>query len=212
MPTQHLGPAAAGGSGPNLYQVFSNSGPLAGNNQRFAFCPHCATPFDEVMLARCGRQQCVRCGFVHYLNPSPGVTVIVRDAQNRVLIGRRVDAARYGGRWCLPGGYIEYEESFLDTAHREVREETGLEIRLGGIVNVVSNLLDDLHHTLVVILLAEVAGGRAEAADDLDALRWVDPAEHATVAYAFEADKRVIDWYFACARPILPIDARIEPG
>ena len=210
MPCTPTGPAAAGHPGPNLYQVFSNSGPLAGNNQRFAFCPHCATPFGEAMLARCGRQQCVRCGFVHYLNPSPGVTVIVRDAQNRVLIGRRVDRARYGGRWCLPGGYIEYEESFLDTARREVREETGLSIRLCGIVNVVSNLLDDLHHTLVIILLAEVAGGRAEAADDLDALRWVDPAAHATMPYAFEADKRVIDWYFAGDLPVLPIDRRHE--
>lgn len=194
----------------SIYQVFSNSGPLAGNNQRFAFCPHCATPFGEQMLARCGRQQCVRCGFVHYLNPSPGVTVIVRDGDDRVLIGRRVDRARYGGHWCLPGGYIEYEESFLGAAHREVREETGLSIRLCGIVNVVSNLLDDLHHTLVVILLADVVGGRAGAADDLDQLRWIDPVEHRTVRYAFAADKRVIDWYFAGGMPVLPIDSRHE--
>ena len=61
---------------------------------------------------------------------------------------------------------------------------------------------------LVIILLAEVAGGRAEAADDLDALRWVDPAAHATMPYAFEADKRVIDWYFAGDLPVLPIDRR----
>ena len=91
-----------------------------------------------------------------------------------------------------------------------MREETGLSICLCGIVNVVSNLLDDLHHTLVIILLAEVAGGRAEAADDLDALRWVDPAAHATMPYAFEADKRVIDWYFAGDLPVLPIDRRHE--
>ena len=101
-------------------------------------------------------------------------------------------------------------ESFLDTAQREVREETGLSIRLCGIVNVVSNLLDDLHHTLVVILLADVVGGRAEAADDLDQLRWIDPAGHRTVRYAFAADKRVIDWYFAGGMPVLPIDSRHE--
>ena len=136
--------------------------------------------------------------------------MIVRDGDGRVLIGRRVDRARYGGHWCLPGGYIEYEESFLDTAHREVREETGLSIRLCGIVSVVSNLLDDLHHTLVVILLADVVGGRAEAADDLDQLRWIDPVEHRTVRYAFAADKRVIDWYFAGGMPVLPIDSRHE--
>ena len=42
----------------------------------------------------------------------------------------------------------------------------------------------------------------------LDALRWVDPAAHATMPYAFEADKRVIDWYFAGDLPVLPIDRR----
>ena len=194
----------------SIYQVFSNSGPLAGNNQRFAFCPHCATPFGEQMLARCGRQQCVRCGFVHYLNPSPGVTVIVRDGDGRVLIGRRVDRARYGGHWCLPGGYIEYEESFLDTAQREVRKAHGNAIRLCGIVHTVYTLLDDLQHPLVVILLADVVGGRAEAADDLDQLRWIDPVEHRRVRYAFAADKRVIDWYFAGGMPVLPIDSRHE--
>ena len=160
----------------SFYQVFSNSGPLAGNNQRFAFCPHCATPFGEQMLARCGRQQCVRCGFVHYLNPSPGVTVIVRDDDGRVLIGRRVDRARYGGHWCLPGGYIEYEESFLDTAQREVREETGLVVEVGPLAAVVERMGDDFHF-VILDYLARVVGGTLAAASDASAARFVDEAE-----------------------------------
>ena len=74
-------------------------------------------------------------------------------------MGKRCTTASYGGLWCLPGGYIEFEESFIEAAHREVFEETGLEIELEGVINVVSNLLDEQHHTLVIVLVGRVMGG-----------------------------------------------------
>ena len=132
--------------------------------------------------------------------------VVLRDPAGSVLLVRK----RGTTMWMNPGGKPEAGETPEACGAREVREETGLSIRLCGIVNVVSNLLDDLHHTLVVILLADVVGGRAGAADDLDQLRWIDPVEHRTVRYAFAADKRVIDWYFAGGMPLLPIDSRHE--
>jgi 8-oxo-dGTP pyrophosphatase MutT (NUDIX family) len=195
----------------NLYQVFSHSGPLAGNNRRARHCPQCGLRFADRVLARFERQRCGRCGYVHHLNPAPGITMLVKSPAGEILIGRRRATARYGGMWCLPGGYIEYEESFIDTAHREVREETGLAVRIAGIVNVVSNHLDDCHHTLVIVLLGEVLAGRPEPGDDLEELKWIDRRAHAGIGYAFEADQRIIDGYFAGNLRLLPIDARIEP-
>jgi len=194
----------------HLYQVFSHSGPLAGNNRRLRHCPQCGARFAERVLARFERQRCDRCAAVHHLNPAPGITMLVRSAAGEILIGRRRATARYGNRWCLPGGYIEYEESFIDTARREVREETGLEVRIDGIVNVVSNHLDDCHHTLVIVLLGEMVAGSPEPGDDLTALKWIDRHAHAGIDYAFEADRRIIDGYFAGGLQMLPIDARIE--
>lgn len=196
----------------NLCQVCSNSGQLAANNRRMAYCPACGRPFPAVAPGPFARQQCLGCGLVHHLNPTPGVTVLVRSAEGRILIGRRSASARYGGAWCLPGGYIEYEESFIAAASREVREETGLAVRIEGIVNVVSNHLDDRHHTLVIVLLAEIAGGSPHPGDDLTELAWIDAAGHQMVDYAFEADRRIIDCFFAGALRVLPIDARIDQG
>jgi len=194
----------------DLFQVFRNSGEFAGNNRRMNFCPKCGEGFTEKEFEKFERQRCDKCGFVNYLNPSPGITIIIRSSDRRVLIGKRLENSTYGNKWCLPGGFIEYEESFIETAHREVLEETGLKVRIKGIVNVVSNHLDDLHHTIVVVLIGDALEGCEEAGDDLTELKWIDSDLHIDTIYAFEADKRIIDCYFAGNMKILPIDDRIE--
>lgn len=60
----------------------------------------------------------------------PAAGVAVRDGEGRVLLGRHSN----GGVWVLPGGAVEPEESPADAAVREVWEETGLYVRLDGIV------------------------------------------------------------------------------
>ena len=53
----------------------------------------------------------------------PGATVLVEDADGRVLLGRRHD----NGEWAMPGGGAEEGGSFATTALAELREEVGLE-------------------------------------------------------------------------------------
>lgn len=173
-------------------------------------CPHCTLPFAEATPPPFARQRCARCGYIHYRNPAPGITLLLHSPAGEVLVGRRAAGARYGGLWCLPGGYIEEEETFIDTAHREAREETGLDIRLQGIINVVSNHLEHGHHTLVIVLLGVVAGGKQVAGDDLIELRWINRQAHHRLTYAFEADQRIIDGFFAGDLHLLPIDQRAE--
>jgi 8-oxo-dGTP pyrophosphatase MutT (NUDIX family) len=55
---------------------------------------------------------------------SPGARAIIRDEDGRLLLIRRSD----NGRWGMPAGSLELQESILDCLKREVREETGLEV------------------------------------------------------------------------------------
>ena len=188
-----------------LIHHFHTSSSQATDKRRLRFCPLCGTPFSEEPLTPFARQHCSACGYTHYLNPAPGTAVLVHAQDGRVLIGRRAQNARYGGSWCLPGGYVEYEESFLATAHREMREETGLDITLQGIASVVSNQLDDCHHTLVIVLIGVVCGGEPAPGDDLVELRWISREEHAHMTYAFHADAEIIDSFFRGNLHILPV-------
>ena len=57
-------------------------------------------------------------------------SAVVVDGQGRVLMQRRADS----GNWALPGGGMEMTESLTDSVIREVKEETGYEIEVTGLV------------------------------------------------------------------------------
>ncbi|MGA2381793.1 MAG: NUDIX hydrolase [Spirochaetia bacterium] len=141
-------------------------------------------------------------------NPFPGVVVLIED-EGRVLLGRRAEGRFLGGRWCLPGGFIEYGEDFLSAGLREVREETGLDVRIDSILSVVSNFLTPRVHTLVVVLLAHPVSRSAAArpGDDIDAVAW-HPLQGPLPEMAFEADDHIISRYHATRFSGAPVDER----
>lgn len=107
-----------------------------------------------------------------------------------MLLGWRLGG--YGQeKWGLPQGFMEFEEDFLSAAIRETREETGLEVRIRSIINVVSNFLTPYLHSLAIILLAEIVAGEPHAADDLESLEWF-PLNGLLPEMAFAADEAII--------------------
>ncbi len=65
----------------------------------------------------------------------PGSAEEHRDSGAHILLMRRSD----NGRWGLPGGYVERGESVAEAAAREVKEETGYEVEIGGLIGVYSD-------------------------------------------------------------------------
>ena len=65
----------------------------------------------------------------------PAVSAIVPDAQGALLLIRRTD----NGYWSIPGGGVEPGESVSQAAAREVREETGIDCEVVGLVGIYSN-------------------------------------------------------------------------
>jgi 8-oxo-dGTP diphosphatase len=58
--------------------------------------------------------------------PVPVVRLIIPDAAGRVLVLQRASGSTDGGRWCLPGGKIDYGDTVEQAGKRELLEETGL--------------------------------------------------------------------------------------
>lgn len=110
--------------------------------------------------------------------PFVGVGVVVFRG-NDVLLVKRGKAPK-AGQWSLPGGAQHLGESVMDAAQREVREETGLDITLTGLVDVVDYVDRDddgavRHHYTLVDWMGEAGDGNAAPADDVTDIAWVRP-------------------------------------
>lgn len=113
-------------------------------------------------------------------HPIPGVGVVVRKG-DCVLLIQRGNPPRQGD-WGLPGGVLEIGETWRDAAVREVREECGIEIVLGEIIDVVDIIVRDdaeraQYHYAIVDFVADYASGELRAASDVLDARWALPDE-----------------------------------
>jgi len=108
--------------------------------------------------------------------PIVGVGVVVRK-DDAVLLIRRGAPPRVG-EWSIPGGVLELGETWRAAAVREVREECGIEIALGNVVDVVDIVVHDgdervQYHYALVDFAAEYLSGDLRAASDVSDARWV---------------------------------------
>lgn len=170
----------------------------------FTYCPKCGKklvgqPIDGMM-----RNCCTKCQYIQYINPLPGVAVLV-EKDHHLLIGKRSKESVESGKWCLPCGFIEHGESYLDAARREVFEKTGLEVEITSLVGVSSNRINIDLHTMVTVLTAAVVKGNPQAGDDLVALAWFHKNTDMP-DMTFEADEYIINKYFENALTRIPID------
>lgn len=147
------------------------------------FCPDCGQALHGNVRGGSRYPSCTRCGFVRYRNPIVGVAVVVRDAERRVLMGRRAKG-EYAGLWCIPCGYVEWDEDVREAAEREFREETGLTVRAGEAVAVHSNFHNRKQHTVGIWFAGTVLGGDLHPVDqELDLLEYHDPADPPPLAF-----------------------------
>ncbi len=109
------------------------------------------------------RRCCPACGFVHFPDPKVGVGVLAVRAGELLLVRRSMDPER--GRWALPGGFLDAGMEPRAAAAREVHEETGLVVRVGGLVDVFHNP-EPGGATLFLLYEAAVSGGVLRAGDD----------------------------------------------
>lgn len=187
-----------------LKQIFSKYS-YRGNAgvSHLKFCPCCGS---QVKFKNDGdrlRPTCPQCDFIHYSNPSTAVSVLISSA-DRVLLGKRAGWNFQGDKWCLPCGFIEFDEDFITAGCREVREETGLEVQIDAIINVTHNFFTPHLHTLVVVLSARMIGGELTPNDDIVALKWFG-LEDSLPDLAFESDHDIILRYWENALDCIPV-------
>jgi ADP-ribose pyrophosphatase YjhB (NUDIX family) len=167
-----------------LYLVRIQGGNM--REQRLFYCYLCGGLLEK----RSGvpeRWWCTRCRAVSYENPVAGVAGVIFDRRGRLLMVRRGPTVDYAGLWCIPCGYVEYEEDVRDAVAREVREETGLTVRVGEVLAVHSNFHNPRQHTVGIWFLCARLSGRLRAGDDADEAGWFWPQDPPPLAFPTDA-------------------------
>ena len=111
----------------------------------------------------------------HMRRPEAGVGVFIFKEGKFLMLKRQ--GAHGAGSWSVPGGWMEYGETFEETARREVMEEVGLKIkdvRFGAVTNNV--FPEDKIHSVTIWILSEYAGGEAAimVPEKISGLKWCD--------------------------------------
>lgn len=97
-------------------------------------------------------------------------SVFLVNEQSEVLLVQEGKDAMYG-LWNLPGGHVESGESFLESAVRETKEETGLTVRPSGILNVFTAVKNDMLHC--IFLAREFSGAIATSDPYILQAKWI---------------------------------------
>ena len=94
------------------------------------YCTKCGSAVKTRTLSNDerARQVCTACGNIHYQNPKV-VVGCIPEYDNRVLLCRRNIEPRRG-KWTLPAGFLENDESVREGAMRETYEEARLRVKI----------------------------------------------------------------------------------
>ena len=152
------------------------------------FCQRCGHRLATKSVHQVERLHCPGCGHIVFLDPKLAAVVLVMDGDKLVLVRRAIEPAL--GRWSFPSGYVDRGESVEDAAVREVREETGLDVKLTGFIGLYST-------TGIPVVLAsyaaEILAGNLRAGDEVSEAKFFD--SDALPPLPFPHDDQILkDW------------------
>jgi 8-oxo-dGTP diphosphatase len=158
----------------------------------FNYCPRCGTLVKQEMRFGRIRPVCPACGWIHFIDPKVAAAVLV-EQDGRVLLVRRINEP-FRGMWTLPAGFINGGEDPAEAAERECLEETGLNVRVKRVLDIISGKEHPRGADFIIVYQAVVMGGEMKADDDADAVEWFDRA--GLPPLAFRATQKVLESFY----------------
>jgi len=160
----------------------------------FKFCPQCGAGNREVGSVPF---RCRQCGFAHFFGPVAAVGALIGNDQDQLLLVQRArDPGK--GRWGLPGGFVDREETIEQALAREVLEETNLRVIHAEYLisrpnqynyrGMISPVID-----LFYVCRVERTDPISLAPDELQSHQWVRPTDAHLERMAFHSNRLAIE-------------------
>jgi len=135
------------------------------------YCFHCGKKVDYKLETSSIYPFCNKCKTVFYENPNPVVSSIVVNSNREILLVLR-DREPLAGKWCLPSGFVEVNETIEEAVLRELKEETGIDGKVIRLLDTVSYFNDFYGDLIWISFEVKNIGGTLLAGDDARAARY----------------------------------------
>ena len=131
------------------------------HSQDISFCQRCGHRLAHKEIDKLVRPYCPSCGQIVFLDPKIAALVLVSVEGKLVMVKRAIEPAL--GQWSFPSVNKARGEVVEEAAIREVKEETGLDVRLRDFVGLYSQVNNPV---VLAVYSAEVVGGVLKAGDE----------------------------------------------
>ncbi len=153
------------------------------------FCIHCAHKLEiEFKVWRVLRPACPVCGWIYFADPKVAVAALI-IREDRVLLVRRANDPQRG-LWTLPAGFIDAGEDPELALERECLEETGLEVSIDQLIDVISGQEHPRGANILIAYQASILSGNLQADDDVDSAEFF--SLEALPELAFSTTKKIL--------------------
>ena len=159
------------------------------HSDKVKFCPICGSKL--IIANRAGRVRpvCPYCDWVFFPDPKVAVVVVIIRNGN-VLLTRRVNTPQQG-MWTFPGGFVDAGEDPVVAAERECLEETGLVVKVSGLIDVLSGQEHPRGADILIVYFGQIRNGLIQAGDDADLADFFSMDELPPLA--FRSTHQIID-------------------
>jgi len=157
------------------------------------FCQVCGSQMDQVEVDGRVRAVCGNCGYIDYLNwkVSAGVRI---DTGGKILLVRR-GYEPWKGKWHMPAGYVEIDETPLQAAEREAQEETGYIVEAEKLVDCYLDTEDPRGNVIILLYDARIKGGKPTINAEVESIGFFSPEEIRSLELAgMSAENEIRDW------------------
>jgi 8-oxo-dGTP diphosphatase len=157
------------------------------------YCPRCGHVLEDREAFGRVRRVCPACELIVFRDHKVAAGVLVEREGKILLVRRRMNPRQ--GMWSFPAGFVDFDEDPSDAAVRECREETGLEVEITGLLDVVAGREHERGADIVIVYRARWMSGEPQADDDVDRVAFFAPDKIPLLA--FHATRIALDKWLA---------------